>query len=243
MSQEVDSALSILEGCYAVAKHTNMITCKALLFDMDGVLIDSTPAVARVWGRWAELHGFAPAEVIAKAHGRPSLMTVREYLPNVDHELENRIVERMEIEDLEGVVPLPGAAELLSSLPPAHWTIVTSATRALAEVRLNAAGLQIPASMITATDIQNGKPNPEPYLKAAAKLGFAGKDCVVVEDAISGILAGKAAEARVIAFPTTVERSALLQAGPDWVLQNCADISAAQRGRVVELTLRETWKP
>src|SRR5690348_11745779 len=186
-----------------------MITCKALLFDMDGVLINSTPAIARVWGRWASQHGFEPAAVIAKAHGRPSLMTVQEYLPDADHELENRVVERMEIEDLDGIVPLPGAAELLTSLPPDRWTIVTSATRALAEVRLHAAGLPAPKSMITATDIRHGKPHPEPYLKAAAKLGFVGEDCIVVEDAISGIRAGKAARARVIAFPTTVDRAVL----------------------------------
>jgi len=217
-----------------------MITCKALLFDMDGVLIDSTPAVARVWGQWAMQHGFEPAEVIAKAHGRPSLATVQEYLPNADHEVENRIVERMEIEDLEGVVPLPGAAALLNSLPPDRWTIVTSATRALAEVRLRAAGLQIPRSMITATDIRNGKPHPEPYLKAATALGYAGRDCIVVEDAISGICAGQAAGSRVIAFPTTVERSALLKAGPDWILHNCADIRAACENDFLRLTLRGT---
>lgn len=216
-----------------------MITCKALLFDMDGVLINSTPAVARVWGRWARQHGFEPAEVIAKAHGRPSLMTVQEYLPDADHELENRVVERMEIEDLDGIVPLPGAAELLTSLPPDRWTIVTSATRALADVRLHAAGLPAPKSMITATDIRHGKPHPEPYLKAAAKLGFVGEDCIVVEDAISGIRAGKAARARVIAFPTTVDRAVLSKAGPNWILRNCADMSAVNQDGLLALTLRE----
>ncbi len=215
----------------------NTITCKALLFDMDGVLIDSTPAVARVWGKWAVQHGFEPGEVIAKAHGRPSLVTVQEYLPNADPEVENRIVEQMEIEDLQGVVPLPGAEALLSSLPPERWTIVTSATRALAEVRLRAAGLQIPRSMITATDIRNGKPHPEPYLKAAAALGFAAAECIVVEDALSGIQAGKATGARVIAFPTTVERSALLKAGPDWILNNCSEIHGAAEVDCLRLIL------
>ena len=206
---------------------------------MDGVLINSTPAVARVWGRWARQHGFEPAAVIAKAHGRPSLMTVQEYLPDADHELENRVVERMEIEDLDGIVPLPGAAELLTSLPPDRWTIVTSATRALADVRLHAAGLPAPKSMITATDIRHGKPHPEPYLKAAAKLGFVGEDCIVVEDAISGIRAGKAARARVIAFPTTVDRAVLSKAGPNWILRNCADMSAVNQDGLLALTLRE----
>jgi sugar-phosphatase len=214
-----------------------MITCKALLFDMDGVLIDSTPAVARVWGRWAVEHGFEPEKVIASAHGRPSLMTVQEFLPDADHEFENRVVERMEIEDLEGVIPLPGAVELLNSLPPDRWTIVTSATRTLAEVRLRAARLPIPTSIVTASDIRNGKPHPEPYLKAAAALGCTGSDCIVVEDAVSGIQAGKAAGARVIAFPTTVSRAVLQKARPDWILRNCADIKAAGEVDCLRLTL------
>src|SRR6202162_4802426 len=93
------------------------IHCAALLFDMDGVLINSTPAVARVWRRWAIEHGVDPEEVVARAHGRPSLTTVRECLPHADHDAENRELERREIEDLEGIVPLPGALELLASLP------------------------------------------------------------------------------------------------------------------------------
>src|SRR5437868_7941352 len=116
------------------------VQCSALLFDMDGVLIDSTPAVARVWHKWAVERGFNPEGVVSRAHGRPSLTTVREYLPGADHEAENREVERREIEDLEGVVPLPGAVDLLASLPEDRWTIVTSCTRRLAEVRLRAAG-------------------------------------------------------------------------------------------------------
>ncbi len=148
------------------------IHCAALLFDMDGVLINSTPAVARVWRRWAIEHGFNPEEVVARAHGRPSLTTVREYLPNADHEAENREVERREIEDLEGVIPLPGALDLLASLPSDRWTIVTSCTRPLAEVRIRAAGLPLPERLITSNDITHGKPHPEPYLKGAAVLGF-----------------------------------------------------------------------
>jgi hypothetical protein len=119
------------------------LTCSALLFDLDGVLIDSTPAVARVWHRWALDHGFNPEEVVARAHGRPSLATVRDYLPHADHDAENREVERREIADLAGVVPLPGALALLASLPPDRWTIVTSCTRRLAEVRIQAAGLHL----------------------------------------------------------------------------------------------------
>ena len=202
----------------------NEISCSALLFDMDGVLIDSTPAVARVWSHWARQHGFDPNEVVMRAHGRPSITTIREYLPDSDHEEENCSLERMEIEDLEGIVPLPGALELLSSLPRERWAIVTSCTRALAEVRIRAGGLPMPKLFLTASDISNGKPHPEPYLKGAEKLGFPAQECVVVEDVPAGIAAGKAAGMRVVAFTTTVDRQVLQKAGADWILRDCRDV-------------------
>jgi sugar-phosphatase len=203
------------------------IRCSAILFDMDGVLIDSTPAVARVWHGWALEHGFDPETVVRRAHGRPSRTTVRELLPNADIDKEDRELERREIEDLDGVVFLPGARELLKSLPPERWTVATSATRALALVRLRAAGLPIPSTLTTSNDVKIGKPDPEPYLKAAAKLGFPPSDCIVVEDAAAGVRAGKAAGARVIAFLTTMSREELEEAGADWIVQNCADIAVS----------------
>jgi sugar-phosphatase len=204
------------------------IRCSAVLFDMDGVLIDSTPAVARVWTRWAIQRGLNPDKVVQMAHGRPSRTTIRELLPDANIDREDREVERQELADLDGVVLLPGARELLDSLPPDRWTIATSCTRALAEVRLQAAGLPIPKNMITSTDVKIGKPDPEPYLKAAAKLGFAASDCVVVEDAPAGVRAGKAAGARVIALLTTMSRRDLEDAGADWILHNCAEITASR---------------
>jgi len=214
------------------------IRCSAVLFDLDGVLIDSTPAVTRVWHRWAVEHGFDPETVVHLAHGRPSRITIGELLPNADINRENREVERREMEDLEGVVLLPGAGQLLNSLPRERWTIATSCTRALAEVRLRAAGLPIPKAMITASDVEIGKPDPEPYLKAAAKLGFPAADCIVMEDAPAGVRAGKAAGARVIAFLTTMIRRSLENAGADWVAQDCADITASNDGDGLRLTLR-----
>jgi len=175
--------------------------------------------------------------VVARAHGRPSLTTVREYLPNADHEAENREVERREIEDLEGVVPLPGALALLASLPDDRWTIVTSCTRPLAEVRIRAAGLPLPKKLITSNDITHGKPHPEPYLKGASILGFSPTDCIVLEDAPAGVRSGKAAGAKVIAFKTTVQESALQQAGADWILNNCADIRLTSFIEGLDLTL------
>jgi len=213
------------------------VRCAALLFDMDGVLIDSTPAVARVWRRWAIERGLNPEEVVAHAHGRPSLTTVREYLPNADHQAENREVERREIADLEGVVPLPGALDLLASLPPDRWTIVTSCTRPLAEARLRAAGLPLPKTFITSNDITHGKPHPEPYEKGAAVLGFPPAECIVLEDVPAGIRAGKAAGARVIGFKTTVEESVVREAGADWVVNNCADIRVAFSAKGLNLRL------
>jgi mannitol-1-/sugar-/sorbitol-6-phosphatase len=202
---------------------------------MDGVLIDSTPAVGRVWRKWALERDFDPEEVVARAHGRPSLTTVRELLPDADHEAENRVIERREIEDLEGVVPLPGALELLRKLPENRWTIVTSATRALAEVRLRAAGLLIPEKMVTSNDIRHGKPHPEPYLKAGTLLGYPAGDCVVVEDVGAGIKAGLAAGATVIALHTTCGAQELRDAGATWVLKDCSEIEVA--GTEPDLTL------
>ena len=200
------------------------ISCAALLFDMDGVLIDSTPAVARVWTRFALRHGFDPSEVVHRAQGRPSIMTVREYLPNGDHLAENKEIERGEVVDLDGIVPLPGALELLTALPRGRWTIVTSCTRRLAEVRLKASGLPRPEVFVTSSDITNGKPAPDPYLKGAEVVGFAARDCVVVEDAAAGVRSGKAAGARVIALRTTMPERELSEAGADWLVQDCAAI-------------------
>jgi len=213
------------------------VQCGALLFDLDGVLIDSTPAVARVWRRWAIQRGFHPEEVVARAHGRPSLTTVREYLPNANHEAENREVERQEIADLEGVVPLPGALDLLASLPAHRWTIVTSCTRRLAEVRIKSAGLPLPPKMITSSDINNGKPHPEPYLKGASLLGFSAAECIVLEDVPAGVRAGKAAGAKVVAFPSTVSPALLQEAGADWVLRNCADVRLLSSGHCLTIEL------
>jgi mannitol-1-/sugar-/sorbitol-6-phosphatase len=214
------------------------ITCRALLFDLDGVLADSTPVVIRVWSQWALEHGFDPVEVVRQAHGRPSLATVRHYLPDADHEFENLTVEKREIADVDGVVALPGARELLASLAPDRWTIVTSCTRPLAEVRIRAAGLPLPENLLTANDITNGKPDPEPYLKGAKLLGFATEDCVVCEDVPAGVRSGKAAGARVIAFRTTFSDSELRDAGADWIADGCKSLSlleAAKNDQILRL--------
>ena len=185
------------------------LTCQAVLFDLDGVLVDSTPAVARVWTRWAVAHGIDPQRAIAHAHGRRSIETVRALAPELNAEEENLRVEQMEIEDKEGVTALPGAAPLLTTLPQNRFAIVTSATRPLARARIGYAGLPLPEHLVTANDVTGGKPSPEPYLKGAALLGFAPQDCIVVEDAPAGISSARTAGMRVIAIPTTYLASEL----------------------------------
>lgn len=200
------------------------IRCRGVLFDLDGVLVDSTPAVARVWAGWAHEHGFDPDEVVKKAHGRPSITTIRELLPHANHAAEDREVERREIADVEGVIPLPGAMELLRALPLERWAIVTSCTRALAQVRIAAARLPRPQYLVTSSDVKHGKPDPEPYLKGAQLLGAPASECVVIEDAPAGIRAGKAAGARVLALRTTASDAELHEACADWIVNDCAGI-------------------
>jgi sugar-phosphatase len=198
------------------------IQCEGILFDLDGVLVDSTPAVARVWSWWAQKHGFDSEDTVRRAHGRPSIATIRELLPKADAEEENREVERREITDVEGVVPLPGALELLQALPLERWAIVTSCTKRLAHVRIRAAGLPEPKFIVTSDDIVNGKPDPEPYRKGAQTLSFVPKNCVVIEDAPAGIRSGKAAEARVVALQTTERDELLRNAGADYIVKDCS---------------------
>src|SRR2546421_5726673 len=200
------------------------IKCRGVLFDLDGVLVDSTPAVARVWAAWAREHGLEPDEVVRKAHGRPSINTIRELLPHADHATEDREVERREIADVEGVIPLPGAMDLLQALPLERWAIVTSCTRALAGVRISAARLPKPKHLVTATDVKHGKPDPEPYLKGAQILGVPAGECIVIEDAPAGIRAGKEAGARGLALRPTAGDAQLPPAGAKWNVDDCADL-------------------
>jgi len=176
---------------------------KAILFDMDGVLIDSAPAVTRVWRRWAIEYGLDPVLVVEQAHGRRSVETIRAVAPHMDAESENVKVEQMEIDDKEGVTALPGAAQLLSIVPPERFAIVTSATRPLALARLGYAGIQVPRHLVTADDVTQGKPSPEPFLKGAALLGVVPTDCLVFEDTPAGLAAARAAGMQVIALRTT----------------------------------------
>lgn len=180
-----------------------IFSCRAILFDLDGVLVNSTTAVARVWEKWARAHALPPEKVIAQAHGRRSVETIRAVAPHINAEQENLRVEQMEIDDREGVTALPGAERLLSSLPQNRFAIVTSATVALARARMQHSRLPLPVHWVCAENVTQGKPSPEPYLKGAELLGFAPQDCLVFEDAPAGIVSARAAGMRVIALPTT----------------------------------------
>jgi mannitol-1-/sugar-/sorbitol-6-phosphatase len=199
-----------------------MLTCSAVLFDLDGVLVDSTAVVERVWKTWANEHGLDPDYVIQWAHGRRSIETIRRVAPQLEAAKENLKVEQREIEDLEGVRAIEGAAELIASIPPGHWTVVTSATRALAEVRMGYVHLPLPKDAITAEMVERGKPDPEPYLKGAALLGFAPAECLVIEDTAAGIAAAKSAGMQAIGLTTTYAAHELREA--DVVVRSCADI-------------------
>ncbi|MBP2234585.1 sugar-phosphatase [Sinorhizobium kostiense] len=170
----------------------------ALLFDMDGTLLNSMAVVERVWGAWAVRNGIDPVWLLQSVHGVRAVDTIRKLGLPVDAEHEARALAAAEVADVEGIVEIPGASVFLSSLPPERWTIVTSAPLELAVRRLAAAGIPVPRHMVTGEDVSIGKPDPEGYRLAAERLGVRAEDCLVFEDAPAGILAGRSAGAEVV---------------------------------------------
>lgn len=173
---------------------------EAFLFDMDGTVLTSIKAAERVWSRWAVGHGLDPAPIIARMHGVRAEDTVRHFAPRLDAAEEARQIMDWELQEIDGVHEIPGAAAFVRGLAPDRWAIVTSAPRQLAKRRLSIAGLPHPDVLIAAEDVERGKPHPEPYLKAAARLGRDIGRCLVWEDAPAGIAAGRAAGATVVAM-------------------------------------------
>jgi sugar-phosphatase len=165
------------------------LTCDGVLFDCDGVLVDSTRSGERAWTRWAHEFGLDPARVLDGVHGRRSTETVSLFLPADLHAQALQRIEAVEIEDAATTMPIAGAWRLLKTLPE-NWAVVTSASEALVKARLKAAELPTPPVLITADDVTIGKPAPDGYLQAAARLGFAIDRCVVVEDSQAGVRAG-----------------------------------------------------
>ncbi|MEX5668932.1 HAD family hydrolase [Pseudomonas neuropathica] len=176
----------------------------AFLFDMDGTVLNSIAAAERIWAAWAVRHGVDVETFLPTIHGVRAIDTItRLNLPGVDAEAQAAFITEAEIEDVEGIVEIPGAAAFLNGLPKDRWAMVTSAPRDLALRRMAAAGIPEPAVMITAEDVQAGKPDPAGYLLAAKRLGLEPRDCLIFEDATVGIQAAEAAGAPLMIITTT----------------------------------------
>lgn len=176
----------------------------AFLFDMDGTILNSIAAAERVWGRWAESMGLDVEAFLPTMHGKRGIDTISELgLPGIDPAAEAEKILQGEIEDVEGVVAIPGAVEFLAALPPERWAIVTSSPIELAKRRLAAAGIALPRYMVTAEDVTVGKPNPQGYMLGSARLGVNPSDVLVFEDVPAGIQAGESAGADVMVITAT----------------------------------------
>ncbi len=209
--------------------------CHAILFDLDGVLVDSTPSVTRFWRLWAQQNGLDPENAVHVAHGRRTVETLRILLPHIDADTEAVRLEKMEAHETEGVTVMPGASDLLLRLPRARWCVVTSGTRYLATQRLAAGHLPVPDILVTADDVQKGKPHPEPYLKGAELLGVDPRKCLVVEDAPAGISAARAAGMASIGLTTTYTAAELSAA--DAIISSLTELQVDVNGAGMQITL------
>jgi len=198
------------------------LNCAAILFDLDGVLVDSTGSVTRQWQMWAEEQNIDPQRVVEIAHGVRAIEIVRTLAPHLDAATEVARIEKREAADHEGVAVMPGAANLLKAIPEGRWCVVTSGTRYLATSRLKLANLPTPKVLIAADDVSKGKPDPEPYLMGAKLLGMNPAECLVIEDAPAGIRAAHAGGMKAIGITSTYPASELQEA--DAVVQKLAQI-------------------
>jgi mannitol-1-/sugar-/sorbitol-6-phosphatase len=180
-----------------------------ILSDLDGVLVDSAATIEAAWRRFAERHGLDAEHVLRESHGRRTIDVIRLVAPHLDAGTEADRVEREEIDAARHVRALPGARELVDSVPSGRFAIVTSGSRGLALARLHAAGLPAPGVLVAAEDVEVGKPDPAGYLRAAALLGADPAHCLVLEDAPAGVAAGRAAGMTVVAVLTTNAEPAL----------------------------------
>jgi mannitol-1-/sugar-/sorbitol-6-phosphatase len=211
-----------------------------VLFDLDGVLVDSTACIERTWRRWAAEQGLDAEAVMRIAHGRRALETIRSVAPHLATAAQCAALEAREAREAretDGVRDVAGAAALLAGLPAGRWAIVTSGTRAVAEHRLQVTGLPVPDVMVCADEVARGKPDPEGYLAAAQRLGVAPAACVVVEDAAAGLEAARAAGMRAVALATTHRREELGMA--DAVADSLSAISIEPRADGLRLVVRE----
>ncbi|WP_322863568.1 HAD-IA family hydrolase [Aeromonas allosaccharophila] len=205
---------------------TKTVAVAALLLDMDGTLVCSTGDVEKVWRLWCQHHQLAPEPVLAMCHGMRSREVIRALAPQLDVEREAARLDELEMEHTGGDA-IAGAGELLRRLPPRCWAIVTSASDRVACHRLNGAALPLPAVLVGAETVTKGKPDPEPYLMGAARLGVAPEHCLVFEDAPAGIESALRAGCTVV------------QVGGDAPL-NPAVVAVIRDWREVKVELGET---
>jgi len=213
---------------------------RGILFDMDGILVSSLGSVERSWAKWGEMRGLDGALAIKTAHGQRAIDTIRVLRPDLNDVEELKLIEQIEIDDKEGIEVLKGVERLLESLPEKYWTIVTSATERLARVRLEHAGLKVPARIITADMVTLGKPNPEPYLKGAELLGLKPEECLVIEDSTSGAMAGHTAGCKVLAtlFSHTMENLS----AADWIVESLEGLSVKPQGDGLEIEFQPLFQ-
>jgi mannitol-1-/sugar-/sorbitol-6-phosphatase len=214
------------------------VSTKGVLFDMDGVLISSIASVRRCWRRWAKMYGVPNAEEYEVPHGMRAIEIVKLLRPDIDAREGLRAIEDMEVDDIADLQVLPGVKTLLESLPPERWAIVTSSTHRLLLARLKAAGLPLPGRIISGDVVERGKPDPEPYRRGAELLGFRPEECVVVEDAPSGVGAGIAAGCRVLGVLGTHSVGELGEA--TWVVGSLEGVQVGVVGDGVELRFFES---
>jgi sugar-phosphatase len=201
------------------------ITCEAVLFDMDGTLVDSTNCVESTWRNWATRHNLDIEKLLQVAHGRQNHETIQLVAPHLNTPEEIDFLVRAEEECQDGIIAVPGARDLVDMLPLDCWAVVTSAWRRLAEIRLQCAGLPLPEVLITADEVKRSKPHPDGYLAAAARLGIEPAECLVFEDAPAGIEAASAAGMNVIGLGTTFSHK---QLGCNWCIDDFRSISVMQ---------------
>jgi len=202
--------------------------CAAVLFDLDGVLVDSTRSVERQWRAWAREQGIDGDKVMAVAHGVRTIEVIRAVAPHLEAEAEVRKLESREADDRDGVAVMPGAVELVRAIPEGLWCVVTSGTRHLATARLKLTGIPIPRVLVAAEDVTHGKPHPEPYLKGAELLGVNPDKCLVIEDAPAGIRSAHRGGMKVIALTSSYPASVLSEA--DAIVARLVQIQVEVKG-------------
>jgi sugar-phosphatase len=203
-------------------------SCAAILFDLDGVLCDSTRQVDREWREWAARKGVDGDAVMAIAHGVRTIEVIRRVAPHLDAESEAAAIENHEAQDQRGVTVMPGALELVQSIPEGRWGVVTSGSRLLAQNRLRHCGLPVPEVLITSDDVIHGKPHPEPYLKGAEGLRYRAAECLVIEDAPAGIQSARAGGMKVLGITSTYAADVLRHA--DAVIGKLGQIRVTSNG-------------